>query len=671
MATESAAAMRDLQTAGQHFQSGQFGDAEALCRRVLLAYPRQPDALHLMGLIAWRRGDHRQAIQAITQALEKTPQAPHLQNSLGVVLKDAGRKDDAAKAFELALRSKPDYPEALTNLGNVRRELGQLAQSEAAHRRAIQIAPKYAEAQANLAMTLLLQKRAEEGIAAAQAAVALQPRRADFHDTLGSMLADAERLPLAVQCFGRATELAPGNAEFRANLGLALHRLGRFEEALAALREADGLKPQDARICLSLGATLVELDRAAEALDFCRRARDLDPALPEAHNNLGLALRASGRLDEAVAAYEKAIALNPGYAEAHSNLGAALSAQRRFDEAFAAYDRTIALDAGNADAHWNKGLLHLLLGQFDSGWAEYDFGWRVKTGRGRARHAQYPAWDGADIRGKSLLVWSEQGVGDQIMFAALLPDLRQRGIRCIVEADARLEPLFRRSFADVTFVAHADDAEAQLRGLAIDCQASFGSLCKWLRPTLASFQARPGFLHADPAQVTSLRHRYRERFAGRPAVGISWRGGRGQAGRDRSIALEHWRPILSASNVGFVSLQYGDCEKDLGAVRDAIGVEIFSDRTVDPLKDLDAFAAQTAAMDLVVSIDNSTVHMAGALNVPVWILLPAVPEWRWLLNRSDSVWYQSVRLFRQDEPGAWGPAVDAVARELPTVTVRP
>jgi tetratricopeptide (TPR) repeat protein len=662
-----AAALRDLQAAGQQYQAGKLSDAEALCRRVLTAHPHQPDALHILGLIAWRRGDHRQAIDTITRALKSSPPAPHLQNSLGVVLKDAGRLADAASAFELALRSKPEYPEALTNLGNVLRDLGQLAQAEAAHRRAIQIAPKYADAHANLAAVLQRQKRAEEAIAAAQTAVELRPGSADFHSNLGNALADADKLRPAIQAYRRAVEIAPGNAELRANLGLTLHRQGLYEDAVAELREAARLKPEDARICLSLGAALMEIDRPDEALEVCRRATELDPALPEAHNNFGRTLRAAGRLDEAIAAYEAAIARSPNYAEAHNNLGAALNAQSRFDEALAAYARAIALDPDNADAHWNKALLHLLLGQFEPGWTEYEYGWRVDVGRGQARHSAYPPWDGTPLAGKTLLTWSEQGIGDQIMFASLLPDLRQRGTHCIVEADARLEPLFRRSFEGIEFVARSEAAAARLGQMAIDHQASMGSLCRWLRPDAASFPARSGFLHADGEKTERIRQRYRAQFGGRPLVGISWRGGRGQAGRDRSIPLDAWRPILGHTNIAFVNLQYGDCEAELAAVRDAFGAQVFNDTAIDSLKNLDDFAAQTAAMDLVVSIDNSTVHMAGALNVPVWILLPAVPEWRWLLQRSDSLWYSSVRLFRQTAAGAWSPVIDSVAGALATV----
>jgi hypothetical protein len=199
---------------------------------------------------------------------------------------------------------------------------------------------------------------------------------------------------------------------------------------------------------------------------------------------------------------------------------------------------------------------------------------------------------------------------------------------------------------------------------AVDYQAPIGGLCRWLRPNLASFPSRAGYLKADSTQVDLLRDRYRNQLGGRPLVGISWRGGTGSSVRVRSIPLAAWAPILAQPAFGFVNLQYGDCRADLEAVRRDLGVEILHDESVDPLKNLDDFAAQTAAMDLVISIDNSTVHMAGALNVPIWVMLPAVPDWRWMLDRSDSPWYPSVRLFRQALAGEWTPVIERVAEEL-------
>jgi hypothetical protein len=310
------------------------------------------------------------------------------------------------------------------------------------------------------------------------------------------------------------------------------------------------------------------------------------------------------------------------------------------------------------------GMLHLLLGELGPGWRGYEFGTRMKYGRTRSAYPQYRTWKGEDLAGKTVVVSAEQGIGDQIMFASLLPDLLERKAVCLVRLDDRLQLLLRRSMSELTLISHDDAGLFQLDRYAIDFQVSIGSLCRWLRPSLANFPSRGGYLRADAAQLDRLRSRYRQRFGGRPVIGISWRGGSGDTAQARSTALTAWMPLLRQHGLAFVNLQYGDCRAELAAVQNQAGVEVFHDETVDPLKDLDGFAAQTAAMDLVISIDNSTVHMAGALGVPVWVLLPAVPDWRWMLGRSDSPWYSSVRLFRQPAAGAWTPVIDTVAREL-------
>jgi hypothetical protein len=431
-----------------------------------------------------------------------------------------------------------------------------------------------------------------------------------------------------------------------------------------ACRAATDLRPDRASNWTNLAAAQIDLDDPDAALTSCRKALDLNPELPEAHDCMGLALAAKRMPGEAIAAHETAIRLRPDYHKAYGNLGLALQGEGRYADALAAYAMAVALNPEHAESQWNRGMLLLLLGEFESGWRGYEHGLNIRHARTRYRSRDYVSWQGSPIAGKTIVVSAEQGIGDQIMFAALLPDLVEQGARCLVMLDNRLYPLLRRSIGGLTLIPGDDAGRFQMGQHAADFHAPIGSLCRWLRPGLESFPPRSGYLKADPRQSEALRQRYRERFGDRPLIGISWRGGIKEIGRIRSIPLAMWSPILKQRGFGFVNLQYGDCSADLAAVRSEMGVEIFHDDTVDPLKDLDSFAAQTAAMDLVMSIDNSTVHMAGALNVPVWALLPVVPDWRWMLGRSDSPWYPSARLFRQPAAGEWTPVIDSIAREL-------
>lgn len=658
------AVARLLQKAAKSYARGDLQSAEGWCRQLLQASPDQPDALHILGLVAWRRGERQQALDVIRNVIAGNPNKPQLHNSLGVMLKELGDPTGAEAALRTAIDLMPNYPEALTNLGNILCETGRFADAEAMHRRAVEIAPRYADGHNNLATALAKQELWAETLAECRIAVGLQPTRAEFHLNLGNALSGMEDWKEAAAAFQCAAGLAPKNADAHANLGIALYHLDQPDQAAAAHRTATELRPDSARIWTNLAAAQVDLGDPDSALGSCQRALEIDPNLPEAYNCLGLALKAKGMGGQAITAYETAIRLRPDYHKAYSNLGIILHAQGRFADALAAYAKAVEIVPDYLEAQWNKGMLHLLLGEFEFGWSGYELGLDMKRPRVRFRYRQFDMWEGATIAGKTIVVSGEQGVGDQIMFASLLPDLVERGAKLLVKLENRLYPLLQRSIDGLTLLPPDDAGSSSIEQFAVDYQAPIGSLCRWLRPNLASFPSRSGYLKADLKQVETFRQRYRQQLGERPTIGISWRGGFKEAGQLRSIPLTSWAPILKQQGFGFVNLQYGDCHADLAAVQNELGVTVFHDDAVDPLKSLDDFAAQTAAMDLVISIDNSTVHMAGALNVPVWVLLPAVPDWRWMLNRSDSPWYSSVRLFRQPRLGEWSPVIATVAEEL-------
>jgi len=659
-----APARQLLQRAAALYARGNLSGAEGLCRQLLQLESRHADALHILGLVAWRRGDRQQATDEIKEAIASDPTRPQPHNSLGVLLKEAGDLAGAEAAFRTAIGLQANYSEAITNLGNILCEAGKLAEAEAMHRRVVELAPEYAEGHNNLATALAKQERWDEAVEECRLAVEREPAKSEFQLNLGRALSALNNWREAAAAFQRAADLALENADAHANLGIALYYLNEPERAAAAHRTATGLLPASARIWTNLAAAQVDLGNADEALNSCRTALHLDPNSPEAHNCRGSALVLKGSLAEAIQAYETAIRLRPDDPRAYTNLGNLLHSQARFEAALAAHTKAIEMKPEHSEAQCNKGMLHLLLGEFDPGWRGYEQGLQMRRPRARLYSHHIKPWEGAPIAGRTILVSTEQGIGDQIMFASMLPDLIERGATCMVMLDERLYPLLRRSIGGLTLLARDDTTLSSIEQLAIDYQAPMGSLCRWLRPNLASFPLTRGYLKADPAAVQQLRQRYRKRCGDRPLVGVSWRGGTGEMARVRSVPLEIWSPILNQSEFGFVNLQYGPSRADLAVVRKELGIEVLHDEQVDPLTNLDDFAAQTAAMDLVISIDNSTVHMAGALNVPVWALLPAVPDWRWMLNRSDSPWYPSARLFRQPGLGDWSSVFAAVAEEL-------
>ncbi len=447
---------------------------------------------------------------------------------------------------------------------------------------------------------------------------------------LGIVARKTERAQEAVEWLRRACSCRPDDGAIRCELGRAMADCRRLDDAAQELRRAIELNPGDAGACLNLGAVLGQLDQPEAAIDFCRRAVELAPDDAIAHFNRGNIARSLGMLDEATAAMETAIRLAPDFAA----------------------------------AHWNCGYCYLLAGDFARGWREHE--WRERASEVSLDRYPQPRWNGESLAGRTILVHGEQGIGDEILFGSCLPDLIQRAGHCVIVCDPRLEPLFKRSFprATVHGFSRRQDRQGISVGERIDVQIPIGSLPLYLRMTRESFPQRKSFLTADAAQVADWKDRYAQLGPGMK-IGISWRAG-GQPGerRMRTTSLDLWRPLFSLPGVRFVNLQYGDCVDDLATVRRDFGVEIHDWTDADPLIDMDAFAAKVAALDLVVSVDNSTVHLSGALGVPTWVLLPQVPGWRWSLADSRSVWYPSLRLFRQTWRGDWGGVFEEVGRLL-------
>src|SRR5262249_35732699 len=268
-------------------------------------------------------------------------------------------------------------------------------------------------------------------------------------------------------------------------------------------------------------------------------------------------------------------------------------------------------------------------------------------------------WDGRPIDGR-LIIYCEQGIGDYVMFALVFSELRKYAKSITIEVNPRLASLFRRSFPDMP-VIDRNALPANWDRSRYQAKAAMGELYRLLGCDMEGLPNRQGFLIPEPALALKLRNRYRAMFPGKRLIGISWRSGNRDSATIRSIDLTLWGPILATSDCAFISLQYGDVSRDLEAVRTETGHVVYCDREVDPLQYPDPFPAQIAAMDLVISADNSTVHFAGAIGKPCWVLLPVNADWRWLVGRTKSLWYESLELIRQERLDGWEQVIAKVA----------
>jgi hypothetical protein len=423
------------------------------------------------------------------------------------------------------------------------------------------------------------------------------------------------------------------------------------------------LDPQYAEALSNLGMALIAQGRLTEAAKNLQKAARLVPNSAELRNNLGVLFNRQGRSEEAVAASEEAIAMRPDYVEAHNNLGTALMELGRLPQASAAFQRAIVIDPECAQAHHNRSLVLLLTSQFEEGWEEYEWRWRHAGSSTPLRPFSQKWWNGSMEGVGRLLVWGEQGIGDEVQFSGLIRHIVSRGVEVVVECDRRLVPLLRRSFPETVVVGRTDPPARLLKDPSISHQIPMASIPRALGLSPNVMPLQNPFMTPDEKEREQFRSEYKK--DGDPVlVGISWRSGNKQEGPKRSVEIESWGPILKVRTARFVNLQYGECSRELQAACKRLGVEVLEDKTVNSLKNLERFAAQVAAMDLVVSVDNSTVHFAGALGVDVWTMLPTIPDWRWGLEGETSRWYRTMRLFRQQERGKWEPVISKIGGEL-------
>jgi len=455
---------------------------------------------------------------------------------------------------------------------------------------------------------------------------------------------------------------ASPNAQTLVQQALAHHRAGQFGEAERLYRQALDLDPNHADAIHLLGMLAFQtgdLDRAATTI---RQAIAIHPAAASYHSNLGNVLQAQNKLEEAAASYRRALALKPDLAETHLNLGNILQELGDVGGSLAEYRVALQVDPDLPEASVAESTTLLLQGDFAAGWPGFEQRGRTRDYDTPMRTYPQPLWNGESLTSGRLLVWGEQGVGDEIMFAGLIPDLIRNGIPVALECDRRLVPLFARSFPGVPVISAYDPDRDT--GLDVAAHLPSGSLPRFFRASATAFEATTSpYLIADPTESTRFRSSYND---DRPLIGLAWRTRNARSGRKRSIDLATLAPLFSESRLKWISLQYGD-PTELEAEAHAAGAPLVIDRSVDQLSNIDRFAAQVAAMDLVIAIDNSTAHLAAALGRPTWLLLPFAPDWRWLLGTEHSLWYPTLRIFRQPRRDDWESVVKNVRTSIASV----
>jgi tetratricopeptide (TPR) repeat protein len=491
-----------------------------------------------------------------------------------------------------------------------------------------------------------------------QQALALNPQLAGAHYNLGTILQASDRHAEAIAHYEKAIALKPDDFAAHNNLGNALVALNRHDDAIAHYQQALALRPDLAGAHMNFGNALQAAGRNEEAVRAYEQALALKPDLAAALMNLGNSLQAMERTEAAIEHYQKALALTPAYPEAHMNLASSLERLDRYDEAVAHYRQAIALDPNYAKAHTYLGLLCLSRGRFAEGWEHYEHRW---AGMGIARRAYLqPRWTGEHVGGR-LLVWGEQGLGDQILYAGMIPDITRHADSVLLEVEPRLTPLFARSFPHVQVIGIRDDLDAA----AIAAQDSLAGLGKHLRTSWDAFPRREhGYLVADPTRVAGLRERLTR--GKRAVIGLSWRSHNPLFGKSKSAQLADFQAVLRSPDTRYVDLQYGDTDAERASVERELGIKVERLDDIDNTNDIDGLAALICACDAVVTVSNTTAHLAGALGTPTWVFVPYghARIWYWFKDGGRSPWYPRVHVRRQTGGQSWSQLVSSTQEEI-------
>jgi tetratricopeptide (TPR) repeat protein len=639
-------------------QEGRLADAERAYQDVLRQQPNHFDAWYLLGIVALRTQRIKTAVECFGKAIALRPDHAESYNNRGAALASMGFFEAALPDYDMAIALKPDHAGAHNNRGAALATMNRPADALASYDCALALRPDSAELYTNRAAALAALRRPDAALASCDRAIALRSDYAPAHYNRGNALRDLGRSRDAVSAYDQAIVLRPDFAEAFNNRGAALAGLGRLTEALASNDQAIALRPTSPEAHNNRGAALADLGCFEDALASYDRAIALKPNYAEAYKNRGATLAGLGLLDDALSSCDRAIALQPDYAEAYANRAAALTNLGRTEAALADSDHAIALRQDLVEARYNKGICHLAMGDFERGWEGYQWRWKSRfVPQGRALPGQ-PWLGDSPIAGKTILVLAEQGFGDTIQFCRYVPML---AASATVVLDVP-RPLLRllSGLDGVARIIANDEPPPRF-----DAWVPVMSLPLAFRTTIETIPATIPYLHADVERSADWKHR----LAALPGlkVGLVWAGSpfAGQPGaramdRRRSISLAHYGALAAIPGISLISLQKGECADQARTPPDGM---VLRDWTGE-LNDYADTAALVAALDLVISVDTSVVHLAGALGKPVWVLNRYDQCWRWLRDRTDSPWYPTARLFRQRTPGDWSGVIRDVADAL-------
>ena len=679
-----------LREAAEHYGAGRRDEAEALCGDILTADPDHLAALHLSAIIAFVtdraaegarllnrvftlapdhapalatlgdalavKGEREGAVDAFTRAVARQPQDATLHAKLGAALCGVSRFDEAETAYRHAIALNPDSTRSRFNLAVALAGQERLAEAEAAYHDVIARDRAYPGVWHNLGTVLADQKKFDEAIAAYRQALTADPDDSALHFSLGAELHRQGRLDESVVHFRRATTLDPDNLAVFRLFGLVLHDAGQVDEAAHIYRQVSARDPGDVESLANLGACLCALGQIDDAIAACDLALAIDPHHAPAHTNMGILLDLQNDFEAAAAAHRRAVDANPFYAKGYANLAVALGHAGEFDEALEVSHRAVALDPDKPQTRFNHSHALLMSGDLLNGFIEHRWGRKCPGSSSGFPDFPGPEWQGEPLAGRTLLLYAEYGIGDALQFVRYLPMVAEKGGSILLQVQLSLVPLLR-IMTNVTVIALGEPLPR------FDLHLPLIGLPRVFGTTLDDIPAAIPYLQADDAKLSQWYRVLNDETSFK--VGVVWSGNpRHKGDRHRSLAAGRLLPRLVIPGVRLYSLQKEPRATDAAAIaalcRDLADLAPL-------LADFSDTAAAVTALDLIVTVDTSVAHLAGALGRPVWLLLPYALDWRWMRDREDTPWYPTMRLFRQPAPQAWDDVITRVSAELARV----
>jgi tetratricopeptide (TPR) repeat protein len=640
-----------FRTAVTHHQAGQLQQAEQIYRQILTADQRHGPTWHLLGVLAHQAGRSDVAVQMITNAIQ-LGLGGDAYNNLGEALRTLGRHTEAASAYQTAIQQQPNNAEAMSNLGLIYNTVGKYSDAIPLLEKAVAIKPNLPNAHYNYGIALDNTGKLDDAIEQWEITLRLQPDHALAMNNVGVGLQRRDRLERAIATLRRLVEKYPTFAEGHANLGSALAQAGKYEEAITEAKKAIELEPRRPEALNTLGVVYMRAGRLDDAIAATLKAVEMNPRFHKAIGNIGGIYQKMERHDLAIEWFERASKVLPADVETANALYGAYYKIRQPEKSLEATENALKHNPNHPELHGNRSLALLALGNYIEGFEEYEWRWRCNTFTSPPRDFDRPMWENSDLNGRTLLVHAEQGYGDIIQFARYLPMVAEMGAKLIVEV-----PVAVRSLIE-TIPGVARVVPKGLKLPDFDLHIPLLSLPRAFKTTLQTIPNQVPYFRVDESRLEKWRPVIANNAKGKK-IGLVW-GGNLKPDPKRSVRLKELAPLADVPDIAWFSLQTGDPRDELKESPPGMNI-------VDIGKDLKEFADTAALMsllDMVITIDTASAHLAGAMAVKTWTIIPHAADWRWQMEGEQSPWYPTMRLFRQSVANDWGPTIARIRDEL-------